>query len=84
MGIAPPIHALMVVPDGVDDPSAEDALQPERSHLRMAAHELPLCKAERGRLRNNLVRNPELADVVEEAGEARGGPFLRGQPDVPS
>src|SRR4030081_2665267 len=72
----------MVVPNGVEDLWAEDGTQPACSRLRVTAHEPRLREVERSRLRDDLVRDAELADVVEEAGEARLGLLLRGQPHV--
>src|SRR5437870_7828412 len=82
MGIAPGIHALMVVPNGLEDLWAEDGTQPACSRLRVTADEPPLREVERACPRNDLVRDAELADVVEEAGEARLGLLLRGQSHV--
>ena len=70
IGIAPAIHALVVVPNGVENLRADDALQPAYSHLRVAAHEPRLREVERSRLGDDPLRDPELSDVVEKAREA--------------
>jgi len=70
IGIAPAIHALVVVVDGVEDLRADGAFQPACSRLRVAAHEPHLREVERSRLGDDPVGDPELSDVVEEAREA--------------
>jgi hypothetical protein len=68
-GIAAPVGALVVEEDPGADVVEVGRLDHPRADLRVAAHERPLALRERTALANQLVRDADPADVVQDARE---------------
>src|SRR6185369_13259441 len=67
VGIAPAVHALVVVADARNDlVEVAEPLDDPRALLRMAAHDDPLGRRERAFLEEHRIGDADLADVVQE------------------
>ena len=83
MRIAVPVPSLVVVEDrGHGRVHPLEPSHDPRAVLRMAFHDLELELREAGRLREDRVRNADLADVVEKPGEAEDVEAFRVKPKL--
>src|SRR5581483_4397714 len=80
--IAGAVPALVVVADPLGDRLDAEALEHPEADLRVAIEHEPFAVAQRRRLAEELLRDRELAEVVEVAREARelDGRLVRAEP----